>query len=189
MFKDGRETNKNKDHSSNTSASCLVIAVTIKKTFWLTDDTLPDITLMFGAVCSFLSRTLHVARLPLSDSSLGPVAPQSPLGWSIRWSQKPLKPLSRCVSDLPTSLHPWCFSIWILPVNTGELLGGKKNHIYTYTFLCFLCMYASSCPVWTPRCLSGRKKIPISTLLNLVNSLPRRVEAVAAKGGPTSLHA
>ena len=30
-------------------------------------------------------------------------------------------------------------------------------------------------------------KIPINTLLNLVESLPRRVEAViAAKGGPTS---
>ena len=30
-------------------------------------------------------------------------------------------------------------------------------------------------------------KIPITTLLNLVKSLPRRVEAaIAAKGGPTS---
>uniref|UniRef100_A0AAR2L0Y8 Tc1-like transposase DDE domain-containing protein n=1 Tax=Pygocentrus nattereri TaxID=42514 RepID=A0AAR2L0Y8_PYGNA len=39
----------------------------------------------------------------------------------------------------------------------------------------------------TNELLEERSKIPINTLLTLVESLPRRVEAViAAKGGPTS---
>ena len=49
----------------------------------------------------------------------------------------------------------------------------------------------SSCPTTksdlTNALLEEWSKIPINTLLNLVESLPRRVEAViATKGGPTS---
>ncbi|KAL7857365.1 hypothetical protein SRHO_G00162640 [Serrasalmus rhombeus] len=48
-----------------------------------------------------------------------------------------------------------------------------------------------SCPTslsdLTNALLEERSKIPINTLLNLVERLPRKVEAViAAKGGPTS---
>jgi len=45
----------------------------------------------------------------------------------------------------------------------------------------------TSLPDLTNALLEEWSKIPINTLLNLVESLPRRVEAViAAKGGPTS---
>ena len=44
----------------------------------------------------------------------------------------------------------------------------------------------TSLPDLTNALLEEWPKIPINTLLNLVESLPRRVEAViAAKGGPT----